>query len=95
MEKRSIFLIIFSIIGLIAISIMDVYKVSELLQWIVLIIYLLVVFITMYLPTKKEKENKKVEKKNKELGKEENKAKKEVPKAKKNIKTKKKESKKS
>lgn len=66
MEKRSLFLIIFSIIGLIAISVMDTYKISELLQWVVLICYLVVVFITMYLPSKKEKEEKKKKKENKE-----------------------------
>ena len=93
MEKRSLFLIIFSIIGLVAISVMDVYKVSELLQWIVLIIYLLVVFITMYLPTKKEKENKKEEQKKKAIEKEAT-VKKETPKTKKSTQPKKKVSKK-
>ena len=93
MEKRSIFLIIFSIIGLIAISVMDVYKVSELLQWIVLIIYLLVVFITMYLPSKKPKENKKEEQKKKAIEKEAT-VKKETPKTKKSTQPKKKVSKK-
>ena len=58
MEKRSIFLIVFSIIGVIAISLIDSLSKNELLEWIVIIVYLLVIFITMYLPNKKNKKKK-------------------------------------
>ena len=71
MEKRSIFLILFSIIGLITISVMDGMKTSELLQWIALIVYAVVILITLYLPYKKEtkkKENLKSKKTTKKKG---------------------------
>ena len=65
MEKRSIFLIAFSIIGVITLSVMESIKTNELVQWIVLIIYLTVVFITMYIPSKKEIKQKNHKKPNK------------------------------
>ena len=59
MDKRSIFLIIFSIIGIVALSIMESIKTNTVIQWVVVIIYVVVIFITMYLPTKKEKKKNK------------------------------------
>lgn len=58
MEKRSIFLIIFSIVGVITISVLDSFIKSELIEWAIIIVYLLVVFITMYLPSKNKKKKK-------------------------------------
>jgi len=62
MEKRSIFLIVFSVVGLIAISVIDGFKTSETLQWICLGIYIVVILITLYLPMKKEEKPKKEQK---------------------------------
>ena len=66
MEKRSIFLIIFSVIGLVAISIIESIGITELIEWLILMVYAIVILITLYIPMKKEdiKGNKDEVKKN-------------------------------